>query len=66
MSEWISVEDRLPEEAGDYLVCGEGVIVAWRQDVAYYDLEFWHSSHVVVEYWQPLPQSPEVNHDTTR
>lgn len=65
MNEWISVEDRLPEKDGNYLVtaCDEGCSA--REGI-------WHSTVVVVaEYykgswtwynvthWQPMPEPPK-------
>jgi len=66
---WISVEDRLPEDDGDVLVCYD-----WRakEDNAYFS----HESPIVIDFlaggkwvhdvyygdithWMPLPDPPE-------
>lgn len=54
---WISVEDRLPEEIGYYLVViGNEMLVSI--DIAEYSENRWHK-HDEVLYWQPLPDYPE-------
>ena len=66
MSEWISVDDRLPvvEEtwSGEVLVCvgGKAVTVGWFED---YDGGTWHTDpgrlfDGDVTHWQPLPEPP--------
>ena len=55
---WISVEDRLPEEIGYYLVViGNEMLVSI--DIAEYSENRWHK-HDKVLYWQPLPDYPEA------
>ncbi|MGY4847791.1 DUF551 domain-containing protein, partial [Pasteurella multocida] len=52
---WISVEDRLPGEREDILICtdrGE-IKIAWRDDVFFMSLLTYHLSSVT--HWQPLP-----------
>ena len=56
MSEWISVEDRLQEAKGFYLTYGDNKY--GRLEVGFFDLEYWHSVFVVVEFWMPLPDPP--------
>lgn len=58
-SMWISVEDRLPETIGDYIVFGDGMI-AWsffnssKKWVASGHNHFYEG----ITHWQPLPQPP--------
>ncbi len=64
---WISVEDRLPEKEGDYLVYGD----TWRVKIKVlkFDrhsdksirLRFWWSGSECnsVTYWMPLPSPPK-------
>ncbi|HII3714808.1 TPA: DUF551 domain-containing protein, partial [Pasteurella multocida] len=55
---WISVEDRLPGEREDILICtnrGE-IKIAWRDDVFFMSLLTYHLSSVT--HWQPLPLPP--------
>ena len=69
MSEWISVDDRLPDTStkfkeGDYVLCraGDGVpFVAWYNE----PMDRWTVSHhyasseaAAVTHWQPLPEPP--------
>lgn len=62
MSEWIRVDDRLPEEDGYYLVYGNsnrGLIFMTSDwyDASVYD--WWHYPHAQVTHWMPLPEPPE-------
>ena len=69
MSEWIKVEDRLPENEGTYLVykkrCGR-VISGDYHDIGHYwanhtqDGYHWVNLHEdeIVTHWQPLPEPP--------
>ena len=66
-NEWVSVDDRLPEENKTYLinVAGEGVFeagfyrcpeyenIAWHCPVTHDDIDF------TVTHWQPLPLPPK-------
>ena len=55
---WISVNDKLPEEIGYYLVViGNEMLVSI--DIAEYSENRWHK-HDEVLYWQPLPDYPEA------
>ena len=67
-SEWISVEERLPEEKRNYLTCHAGGVARVCQfdgkKFSYweYDAEEWESVEVICipDYWQPLPEPPET------
>ena len=69
MSEWISVQDRMPEKDGRYLVWFERT-KAWgwvSPAIGYY----WHDTlgfssqyntrgvNMPVAYWMPMPKPPE-------
>ena len=57
VNQWISVDDRLPEEIGYYLVViGNEMLISI--DIAEYSEGYWHK-HDKVLYWQPLPDYPE-------
>lgn len=64
MSEWISVEYRLPEDYTTYIVCSEDDRTVWFMD--YYGCG-WEScdsdgesrvKRADVTHWQPLPEPP--------
>ena len=67
-SEWISVEERLPEEKRHYLTCHAGGVARVCQfdgkKFSYweYDEEEWEFVEVICipDYWQPLPEPPET------
>lgn len=67
-SEWISVEERLPEEKRNYLTCYAGSVARVCQfdgkKFSYweYDEEEWEFIEVICspDYWQPLPEPPET------
>ena len=67
-SEWISVEERLPEEKRNYLTCYAGSVARVCQfdgkTFSYweYDEEEWEFVEVICspDYWQPLPEPPET------
>jgi len=67
-SEWISVEERLPEEKRNYLTChAAGVARVCQFDgkkFSYweYDEEEWEFVEVICipDYWQSLPEPPET------
>ena len=57
VNQWISVDDRLPEEIGYYLVViGNEMLISI--DIAEYSEGYWHK-HDKVLYWQPLPELPK-------
>lgn len=51
MDNWISVEDRLPQTAGDVLAYDGQCWVA-----SYSDCDGWHPKGMT--HWQPLPEPP--------
>ena len=60
-SEWISVEDRLPETETSVLVCTERgyIFLSWasNEDVFWFYNE---DEDDRVTHWQPLPEPPET------
>lgn len=63
--QWISVEDRLPETEGKYLVCMGGE--------KYIGVEYFIDGHftnilvdLIVTHWQPLPKPPKGKDDEQR
>lgn len=61
MSEWISVDDRLPEDGDEILMWSEvfhGVVLGDRSDG-----EWWNESDIIttakITHWQPLPEPPK-------
>ena len=64
MAEWISVEDRLPEDIQSVLVTdGLEVTIGWWRSLKYeWDVSLYDPGDVVddtVTHWQPLPSPPE-------
>ena len=69
MADWISVEDRLPEKDGYYLVITQGIhnsvidIAGFWHCAKWVQKEFrenyWNKYDKVL-YWQPLPELPEA------
>ncbi len=73
-SEWISVNDRLPENSGEYIVVacdegcpyGEGIWYATVVVCAEYAFNSWtwyegsheYSLDGIVTHWMPLPEPP--------
>ena len=70
MSQWISVEDRLPEKRNDVLMyfdSGNMAVGFWHdQDEhitfwhAYIDDGFYIDCDCIPTHWMPLPESPEI------
>lgn len=62
-SQWVSVEERLPEEPGVYLVVGlqhsngEPYVAT---DVLHEKEGCWFFAYQSVTHWMPLPEPPEV------
>lgn len=56
---WISVKDRLPEDADEYLIVVDGKTYFGFYSTAFD--EWWRDNQVVygVTHWQPLPAPPE-------
>ncbi len=73
-SEWISVEERLPENYGPVLVACEGLTIGGAAPIAIgsYGGGFWSLAdadgtcyltkymRVVVTHWMPLPEAPKM------
>lgn len=69
-SEWISVNDRLPEKSGKYLVTGrqfrERTQKVWICEFLSFGLlRGWNNDakNPIVEAWMPLPEPPKVGAD---
>lgn len=59
---WISVEERLPEEEGMYLVYNPKALEYDKIEVIFFgDGEFWPNipTGSKVSHWMPLPEPPE-------
>ena len=60
--EWISVDERLPDDNGTYLVVGKSGTVHtshfYKDRVMYGKTYGWHFSNRYVRYWMPLPEPP--------
>ena len=79
MPQWISVEERLPERNGEYIVtaCDEGEPydeITWNDTVvvcAEYYKGCWtweensteYSLDGIVTHWMPLPEPPEIENE---
>ena len=74
MSEWISVEERLPEKKQDVLMAFETgtMAVGWWHDAdehitfwcAYTDDGFYTDCDCIPTHWMPLPESQKEGCDT--
>ena len=64
VQEWISVEDRLPEEDGYYLCCIKSSLFPDRvyTDILECDKGSFEEGHIytdTVTHWMPLPELPK-------
>lgn len=65
MSEWISVEDRLPKGEFDWvLVYADGAIstIAFNKNKGFFEpigYSCWNISIDSITHWQPLPEPPK-------
>ena len=69
--DWISVEDRLPEDDGDVLAIVSGyptpnitledvlVVAAFCEGEGWYIEEYPDWDNPIITYWMPLPEPPE-------
>ena len=57
MNEWISVQDKLPDKSGDYLVfCRNHNFVT----ISYFrGKSQWAKCNKYITHWMPLPESPK-------
>ena len=56
--EWISVDDRLPEENTTVIVATDNGIV-FQCLYAYDGWNLWEGNEVNITHWQPMPQPPK-------
>lgn len=61
LSEWISVEERLPSKKEGTVLIFNGDVQESKYDFShpYYGQE-WGSNHENVTHWMPLPKAPEI------
>ena len=59
MSEWVSVDERLPEPLKSILVFGNGIRSCAIYDKGNFYPDFKALSGVEVTHWMPLPQLPK-------
>lgn len=67
-SEWISVDERLPEESGDYLTYHNGVISALMYSAKHklfnaadsLSKEYSKKHSITVSHWMSLPEAPKM------
>ena len=65
--DWISVDERLPDKNGKYLVAikyGDGYIVSTRKfnicnDSYWFSGGYWERRTCGVRYWSDLPEPPQ-------
>lgn len=57
-TQWISVEDELPEELGWYLIYGASHNASYWYDVCYWDGNRWWRNVYNITHWMPIPQPP--------
>ena len=58
VQEWVSVEDRLPEENTTVIVATDNGIV-FQCLYAYDGWNLWEGNEVNITHWQPMPQPPK-------
>ncbi len=66
MSEWISVEDRLPEQVGDYLIhiASEDWCDSYMMNSIFFEGRFVDAIGCApVTHWMPLPSPPRGKDD---
>ena len=60
---WISVNDRLPDKAGSYLVIGKSggaTVTRWYMPSEFYpEGHFGGNSSDYIRYWMPRPEPPK-------
>ena len=58
MQEWVSVDERLPEETGKYIVCtakNTVYLAKYYSNVKHFGIE----AHTHITHWMPLPAPPK-------
>lgn len=59
---WISVEERLPEETGQMLICIFGQVMCVKHTgngkIITADLDTWNLRDKYITHWMPLPPAP--------
>lgn len=76
MSDWISVEERLPDNVGEYIVCAINGISQYDERIRYrkivtlakyaFDEWIWYENgnewdiSGIVTHWMPLPEPPRM------
>lgn len=76
MDGWIKIEDRLPDNVGEYIVCAIDGISQYAERIRYrqivtlakYGLDewIWHENGIewdisgIVTHWMPLPDPPQM------
>lgn len=58
VKEWVSVEDRLPEENTTVIVATDNGIV-FQCLYSYDGWDLWDDNDVNITHWQPMPQPPK-------
>ena len=58
VQEWVSVEDRLPEENTTVIVATDDGIV-FQCLYSYDGWDLWDDNDVNITHWQPMPQPPK-------
>jgi len=60
-AQWVSVEERLPEEVEDVLVFSRNGDVTWIQVAHIVKKQWWRNGipSLCVTHWMPLPEPPK-------